>query len=59
LVAAIGPSVEVLARVDRAGESTIVAVRTARLLATAFHPELTGDHRIHQLFLDMVQDAKA
>jgi 5'-phosphate synthase pdxT subunit len=59
LVEAVGPRVEVLARVLRGDESTIVAVRTARLLATAFHPELTGDHRIHQLFLDMVQDAKA
>jgi 5'-phosphate synthase pdxT subunit len=59
LVEAVGPSVEVLARVDRGGESTIVAVRTERLLATAFHPELTGDHRIHQLFLAMVQDTKA
>ncbi len=59
LVEAIGPNVEVLARVDRGGASTIVGVRTERLLATAFHPELTGDHRIHQLFLDMIQDAKA
>lgn len=59
LVEAVGPGVEVLARVDRGGESTIVAVRTDRLLATAFHPELTGDHRIHRLFLDMVRDAEA
>jgi 5'-phosphate synthase pdxT subunit len=59
LVEAVGPEVEVLARVQRGGESTIVAVRTAGLLATAFHPELTGDHRIHRLFLDMVQDATA
>lgn len=59
LVEAVGAGVEVLARVNRGGESTIVAVRTARLLATAFHPELTGDHRFHQLFLDMVQNAKA
>jgi len=51
--------VEVLARVLRGDESTIVAVRTEQLLATAFHPELTGDHRIHRLFLDMVQEAKA
>jgi 5'-phosphate synthase pdxT subunit len=58
-VEAVGPGVEVLARVDRGGASTIVAVRTERLLATAFHPELTGDHRVHQLFLDMVQDANA
>jgi 5'-phosphate synthase pdxT subunit len=59
LVEAVGAGVEVLARVNRGGERTIVAVRTERLLATAFHPELTGDHRFHQLFLDMVQNAKA
>ena len=59
LVEAVGPHVEVLARVLRGDESTIVAVRTEQLLATAFHPELTGDHRIHRLFLDMVQEAKA
>ena len=59
LVEAVGPHVEVLARVLRGNESTIVAVRTEQLLATAFHPELTGDHRIHRLFLNMVQEAKA
>jgi 5'-phosphate synthase pdxT subunit len=32
----------------------IVAVRQGHLLATAFHPELTGDLRIHRLFVDMV-----
>lgn len=51
----VGPSVEVLARVERSGtEGTIVAVRQGSLLATAFHPELTGDTRIHELFVRMV-----
>ena len=34
----------------------IVAVRQGSLLATAFHPELTGDRRIHQLFVTMVRE---
>ena len=46
----IGPGVEVLAR---AGEH-IVAVRQGPMLATAFHPEVTGDRRVHKLFVDMV-----
>ena len=32
----------------------IVAVRQGRMLATAFHPEMTGDRRIHKLFVDML-----
>jgi 5'-phosphate synthase pdxT subunit len=44
----VGPSVEVLARV--AGHP--VAVRQGRTLATAFHPEMTGDRRVHRLFVD-------
>jgi len=46
----VGPGVEVLATVD----GSIVAVRQGRLLATAFHPELTGDDRLHRLFLEMI-----
>jgi 5'-phosphate synthase pdxT subunit len=46
----IGPSVEVLARAD----GHIVAVRQGPVLATAFHPEMTGDRRVHTLFVDMV-----
>jgi 5'-phosphate synthase pdxT subunit len=44
----VGPSVEVLARA--AGHP--VAVRQRRTLATAFHPEMTGDRRVHRLFVD-------
>ncbi len=52
----VGAEVEVLARVARgSSEGTIVAVRQGSLLATAFHPELTGDTRIHELFVDMVR----
>lgn len=54
-VESVGPQVDVLARVDRGGgEGTIVAVRQGPLLATAFHPELTGDDRIHGMFVQMV-----
>ena len=51
LVVDAGPDVEVLAR-DPNGNP--VAVRQGRVLATAFHPELTGDRRLHRLLLQMV-----
>jgi pyridoxal 5'-phosphate synthase pdxT subunit len=46
----VGSGVEVLARA--AGHP--VAVRQGAVLATAFHPEMTGDRRIHRLFVEMV-----
>ena len=46
----VGDGVQVLARA--AGH--VVAVRQGPMLATAFHPEMTGDRRIHQLFVDIV-----
>jgi len=46
-----GPDVTVLARV---GEHP-VAVRQGKVLATSFHPEVSGDDRLHALFLDIVQ----
>jgi pyridoxal 5'-phosphate synthase pdxT subunit len=49
-----GPGVEVLATDRSTGR--IVAVRQGPVLATAFHPELTGDGRIHELFVNMVRD---
>ena len=51
--------VEVLARVT-GGPATgrIVAVRQGNLLATSFHPELTGDHRVHGVFADLVRAAR-
>jgi pyridoxal 5'-phosphate synthase pdxT subunit len=50
----IGPGVSILGT-DQ-GTGRIVAVRQGQLLATAFHPELTPDRRIHQLFVDIVKD---
>jgi len=53
-----GPAVEVLGRVeDGPAAGRIVAVRQGNLLATAFHPELTGDVRVHRLFVEIVRAA--
>src|SRR6202035_3394122 len=49
-----GDNVAVLGTEERTGR--IVAVRQGQLLATAFHPELTPDRRIHELFVDIVKD---
>jgi 5'-phosphate synthase pdxT subunit len=46
----VSDSVEVLASVD----THPVAVRSKTALATSFHPELTGDHRIHRYFIEQV-----
>lgn len=50
-IADVGRSVEVLARVGEA----VVAARQKNLLALAFHPELTEDPRIHQIFMKMLE----
>ncbi|CAM3065432.1 Glutamine amidotransferase subunit PdxT [Arthrobacter ulcerisalmonis] len=59
LVERAGPGVEVLAEVTAgtalSGEARIVAVRSGRLLATSFHPEVTGEQRIHELFIRMIR----
>ena len=53
-----GPDVEVLATVKSgAAAGKVVAVRRGPLLATSFHPELTGDSRVHGLFAQMVKEA--
>ncbi|HVW44774.1 MAG TPA: pyridoxal 5'-phosphate synthase glutaminase subunit PdxT [Amycolatopsis sp.] len=56
-----GDGVEILARVPDtadagAAAARIVAVRQGPVLATAFHPELTGDERVHRFFVNMVQE---
>jgi pyridoxal 5'-phosphate synthase pdxT subunit len=50
----VGPSVEVLAAY---GEHP-VAIREGRVLATAFHPELTDDSRLHALFMAITTEAR-
>ncbi|MGI9031351.1 MAG: pyridoxal 5'-phosphate synthase glutaminase subunit PdxT [Ilumatobacteraceae bacterium] len=51
-VESVGPAVEVLARHD----GDVVLVRQGSVLAAAFHPELAGDGRLHQLYLDVVKE---
>ncbi|HET8880454.1 MAG TPA: pyridoxal 5'-phosphate synthase glutaminase subunit PdxT [Arthrobacter sp.] len=60
----VGAGVEVLAQVEpsRAGHpgsldgtARIVAVRSGKLLATSFHPEVTGEKRVHELFIRMIR----
>ncbi|WP_446663805.1 pyridoxal 5'-phosphate synthase glutaminase subunit PdxT [Flexivirga sp. B27] len=55
-VEAVGPQVQVLGTVTTGpAAGRIVAVRQGSLLATSFHPEVTGDHRIHEYFLGMTK----
>jgi 5'-phosphate synthase pdxT subunit len=48
----VGPEVEVLARLE---DGRIIAVEQGPLLATSFHPEMTGETRFHEYFLDKVR----
>ncbi|GAA2090346.1 pyridoxal 5'-phosphate synthase glutaminase subunit PdxT [Actinomadura alba] len=55
-VESVGADVEVLGRAETGfAAGRIVAVRQGRLMATAFHPELTGDFRVHRYFADLVR----
>ncbi len=60
----VGAGVDVLAQVDPDhashtaalhGVARIVAVRSGHLLATSFHPEVTGEKRVHELFIRMIR----
>jgi len=56
-----GERAQVLARVPEDGTAAagrVVAVRQGSVLATSFHPELSGDGRVHRLFVDMVKEAR-
>jgi pyridoxal 5'-phosphate synthase pdxT subunit len=53
LVRKVGDGVKILAQLNDGG---IVAVQEGNWLGTAFHPELTNDHRVHQYFCDMVSN---
>lgn len=62
VVTDVGTGVEVLARLATpgdAGPGDPVVCRQRNVLAAAFHPELTSDRRLHQLFVDMVRAARA
>ena len=54
-IAEAGPDVDVLAEVD----GHPVLARQGRILVAAFHPELTDDTRIHELFLNQVREASS
>jgi 5'-phosphate synthase pdxT subunit len=57
-VESVGEGVRVLARVATGpAAGRIVAVRQGDLIATSFHPELTGDTRVHRFFVDVVRGA--
>ena len=67
-VESVGPDVQVLATVPRltltgtdagAAAGRAVAVRQGAVLATSFHPEITGDLRVHELFCAMVRETAA
>jgi 5'-phosphate synthase pdxT subunit len=49
-----GPEVDVLAEID----GRVIAARQGNLLAVAFHPELTGDARLHRWFVDLARAAR-
>jgi pyridoxal 5'-phosphate synthase pdxT subunit len=53
-IADAGSTVEVLGRL----EDEPVLVREGRILAASFHPELTGDTRVHERFLELVREAR-
>ena len=56
-VESVGEQVQVLGTVSGGpAAGRIVAVRQGSLLATSFHPELTGDHRVHAYFVEMVRE---
>ena len=55
IVESTGDGVQVLAELT---DGSIVAVRQGSLLATAFHPEITGENRVHDYFLRMVAESR-
>jgi 5'-phosphate synthase pdxT subunit len=53
IVERVGKGVQVLSKLD---DETIVAVRSGNILGIAFHPEISGEQRVHRLFLEMVKE---
>lgn len=56
VITEVDNGVDVLAQLE---DGRIVAVRQGHLLAMAFHPELTDDHRLHRYFMDMIASMKS
>jgi len=55
IVERVGKGVQVLASLD---DGRVVAVRQNNILATAFHPEITGETQVHDYFLEMIRATK-
>ncbi|WP_438348275.1 pyridoxal 5'-phosphate synthase glutaminase subunit PdxT [Paenibacillus sp. FA6] len=55
LIRDVGHQVEILAT----HQDEIVTARQGNLLVSSFHPELTDDYRLHQFFVNMVEDSQA
>ena len=55
IVERVGDGVEVLSKL---GDGRIVAVKSGNLLGISFHPEVTGEKRVHEYFLNMVETAR-
>jgi 5'-phosphate synthase pdxT subunit len=56
-VVRVGAGVEVLGRLEQ--DDLPVIVRHDHVLASCFHPELTADHRVHELFVSMCEASEA
>lgn len=52
IIESVGKDVEILSRLE---DDRIVAARQGKLLATSFHPELTGDDRFHRYFMELAK----
>jgi 5'-phosphate synthase pdxT subunit len=55
IVERVGTGVQVLSKLH---DETIVAVKSGNILGIAFHPEISGEHRVHRVFLEMVKARK-
>jgi len=53
-VISVGPQVQILSKFDE----KIVAVKQENIIGTSFHPELSGDYRMHRLFIQLVTNWK-
>jgi len=53
-VISVGPQVQILSKFDE----KIVAVKQENIIGTSFHPELSGDYRMHRLFIQLVTNSK-
>jgi len=55
IVEKVGTGVQVLSKLP---DETIVAVKSGNILGIAFHPEISGEQRVHRVFLEMVKTRK-